>query len=364
MYILRIFPIQKNKILFISYYGKYYNDNPMMISRKLENRRDIDIVWAVNQGVKCPDTVRSVRMSSFRYLYELATAKVWVDNSRKYIWTKKRKEQYYIQTWHGNLGNKKIEGAAIENLPKDYILRAKSDAIMTDLMISGSSFFTDLIKKYFWYDGEIMECGTPRLDSFFQMSEETRSQTIDRLGLKNVQKVVLYAPTFRSNFETDCYKLDCERILETLEKKDGNRWAMLVRLHPNIAEKADCIHYSERIINATNYPDLYELIPIADILISDYSSLTFEAGLIDKPVFLFATDLEKYICERGFYIDIREQPYVLAESNDELVERIISFNKEKYMEKLLAFNANLGIKENGNAAEQIADRILKVIEKE
>ena len=76
-----------------------------------------------------------------------------------------------------------------------------------------------------------------------------------------------------------------------------------------------------------------------------------------KPVFLFTLDLDEYIRERGFYIDIREQPYILAQSNDELEEKIRTFSKDNYEKELTAFNQALGIKEYGNAAEKIADKI-------
>ena len=360
--IFRLFPIKKNKILFQSYYGESYNDNPMMISRELEGK-SLELVWAVAKPLDCPDGVRQVNTSSFRYIYDLATSKVWVDNCRKRDWVRKRKGQYYIQTWHGNLGNKRTEGAAIDTLTPEYIIRAKNDAGMTDLMISGSRFFSNLIRNYFWYNGEILECGTPRLDDFFCYDKEKESSVRKTLGISPQSRVALYAPTFRKNLGISCYKMDFERILEAYEKKTGEPWVMLVRLHPNVADKAGFIPYSSRIINATSYPDLYEIIPLTDAVISDYSSLTFEAGLLDKPVYLFALDLESYIQERGFYIDIRDQPYILAQSNDELVNSIMSFDRDKYINELRKFNDSLGIIEKGNASIQIAEKILEVIQR-
>lgn len=362
VYVFRVVPVKQNKVLFISYYGNYYNDNPMMISQQLEGNRAVDCVWALQDHAECPPHIRRVRIASLRYIYELATAKVWVDNCRKNIWTRKRKGQYYIQTWHGNLGNKRTEGAAEDTLSSDYILRAKHDAKMIDLMISGSDFFTNLIRKYFWYKGEILECGTPRLDSFFHTSEESLMQIREKLGIPSECRIVLYAPTFRADLQMNCYKMEFERVLQTLEEKTGDQWVMLVRLHPNVADKADYIQYSSRIINATLYPDLYDLIPLSDVVISDYSSLTFEAGLLMKPVFLFALDLDEYIHERGFYIDIREQPYILAQSNDELVEKIKAFSRGEYEDELNAFNQSLGIRENGDAAKKIVERIMSVIQ--
>ena len=359
LHFFQIFPIKNNKVLFQSYYGESYNDNPRMISEQLDVKK-YEVVWAAAKDIHCPQGVRQVNPSSLRYFFDIATAKVWVDNCRKRSWIRKRKKQYYIQTWHGNLGNKRTEKAAEEKLSPQYILRAKHDSEMIDLMISGSDFFTNLIRKYFWYSGEILECGTPRLDTFFHFNESQEQQIRKKLNIPSSCNIVLYAPTFRADHRTECYRMDFERVLDTFESKTGKHWVMLIRLHPNVAYKADFISYNERIINATYYPDLYDLIPISDVIISDYSSLTFEAGLLLKPVFLFVLDLKSYISERGFYIDIREQPYILCQSNDELEEKIVMFNRKKYEDDLKRFNNALGIKEQGTASIQIADRIKEI----
>lgn len=361
MFFFRLFPIQKKKVFFQSYFGKYYNDNPMMISQELEKANlGFTQVWLADGKIDCPKGIKTVTPHSVRYYYELATAKVWVDNCRKRGWVRKRKDQYYIQTWHGNLGNKRAEGAAIETLSKEYVKRSQKDAAMTDLMISGSTFFTNLIRQYFWYNGEILKCGTPRLDGFINFDQEKKNGIKNRMGIGIDKKVVLYAPTFRESLDTACYNMDFQRMLNAFEKKTGDSWVVLVRLHPNVTDKADFIQYSDRIINATGYPDLYELIPMVDVVISDYSSLTFEAGLLQKPVFLYTLDLEEYIRERGFYIDIHDQPYILAQNDNELEKVILEFDREAYLTELNRFNDALGIQENGTAAKQIVEKIIEV----
>lgn len=367
MKLLALLPIKSNKIFFLSYYGDYFNDNPRFISDQLNSKYgdSVDIVWGANPNIhskiEIPPYGRIVKLSTIKYLYELATSKIWVDNCRKPEWVSKRKEQYYIQTWHGNLGNKRVEKAAIENLSEKYIKNARKDAKNTSLMISGSDFFTGLIKNYFWYQGEILECGTPRLDKFLSTSEKDIVTTKQKLGISPETQCLLYAPTFRISGDTNCYKIDFEKIIEALESKTSQKWVFLIRLHPNVASKSNFLKYNEKIINVTAYPDLYELIPASEIIISDYSSLTFEAILLDKPVFLFAKDLDNYIKERGFYIDIHELPFILSQNNQELLEKIINFNEEKYLSNIHGFIKKLGIKENGNASEILAEKIMQII---
>ena len=361
MRLFRAFPIQQNKAVFISYSGRFYNDNPRCVSEELEKHDDVEIVWSVLDGVKCSPKVRTVSPFSVKYIYELATAKVWVDNARKRPWIRKRKGQYYIQTWHGNIGNKRAEKAAGDTLDKPYIKGAIHDAACTDLMLSGSKFFTDLCYEAFWYDGEVLECGTPRLDIFYHCTPEIIADVKGELGLSPDTKVVLYAPTFRQDLRIDCYDMDYTALLDTLQKKYGGDWVVAVRMHPNVPQDS-FIQFSDKIINATKYPDLYKLMLASEIIVSDYSSLTFEAGLIKKPVLLFATDVKEYIDERGFYWDMRELPFPLAETNDELIRLVRQFDRAQYEAGIDAFYSKLEIKESGKASKIVADRIYQVMQ--
>ena len=162
------------------------------------------------------------------------------------------------------------------------------------------------------------------------------------------------------NFE--CYNMDYERIIDVFEKKYNSSCIMLIRLHPNIAALSNKLNYNERIINASSYPDLYELIIASTAIISDYSSLSFEAGLLNKPVFLYAKDLDKYMENRGFLINPFDQPYILTQSEEELVSAIEDFDEGKYQHELAIFNNSLGIKESGMASKIIADKIMSVIQ--
>jgi CDP-glycerol glycerophosphotransferase len=297
------------------------------------------------------------------YYREMATAAVWVDNARKAADIVKRKDQYYIQTWHGMVALKQIEKDAQNSLSVGYLDDAKNDSKMADLILSGCGFFTKLCRRAFWYDGEILECGSPRLDVLFQLSEEKLRSVKAQLGIGEGKKVILYAPTFRANGNTGCYIQNYEQILSALKEKTGEDWVFAVRLHPNVANKAGFIAYSDRLINATVYPDLYELIPMADIVISDYSSLMFDSALIRKPVFLYATDIAEYTADRNFYFDIEKLPFPLARSSQELLENMLNCNEKEYLAAVDNFNESLDYYENGTASETVANKIMEVLSK-
>src|SRR5699024_357688 len=109
----RIFPVQKNKIIINNHHGKGYGDNAKYIVEiLLKNNRDLDIVWVLKDLTKemagLPQSIRTVRFRSLRHIYEMTTANIWLDNNRVCQYLFKRAGQYYIQTWHGGLGLKKI----------------------------------------------------------------------------------------------------------------------------------------------------------------------------------------------------------------------------------------------------------------
>jgi len=309
-----------------------------------------------------PQNVRFAQYNSLKYLWELATAAAWVDNSRKNPGIRKRDKQFYVQTWHGTAALKRIEKDAEDNLDEFYVAAAKNDSKLANVILSGCRFFTELCKKAFWFDGEILECGSPRSDALFNVSEDKKLEVKKRLNVPENKKIVLYAPTFRADENLECYNIDFLAALDALFEKTGDEWVFCIRLHPNISEKADFIKYSDKIINATNYPDLYELIPVCDLVISDYSSVMFDAGIINKDVILFVNDIDSYAAERNFYFDVRKLPFPVAENNQELLDVIKNFDNDKYLKELDYFNTEVvAFCENGTASRTVAERILKEI---
>ncbi len=364
MTVFRVFPVNRKKIVFCNYFGKGFGDNSKAIAEALlQKDPSLQLVWGVKQPFSdsLPQNIRAVEYNSLRYLWELSTAAAWVDNSRKNAGIVKRKKQFYVQTWHGTVALKRIEKDAEQSLDEFYIAGAKNDSMMADVILSGCTFFTHLCKKSFWYNGEILECGSPRSDALFNTNSDRQAKVRRALGIPEGKKVVLYAPTFRTDGNLKCYDMDFEAVLDALETKTGQQWVFCMRLHPNVSGKADFIHYSDRIFNGTDYPDLYEMIPAVDMVISDYSSVMFDAGLINKPVILFANDIEAYVSDRNFYFDLRKLPFPLAQSNGQMLTCIENFNEQDYSEKLKAFNKEIGFCENGTAAQTVAERILNEI---
>ncbi|EUJ35024.1 CDP-glycerol:poly(glycerophosphate)glycerophosphotransferase [Listeria weihenstephanensis FSL R9-0317] len=352
-------PIQKNKIVVSTHYGRGYGDSPKYIVAELLNQ-NFDIVWLVaeNQESTLPDGVRSVRFGSKQALQELATAKIWLDNCRQKYSPPKRGQQVYIQTWHSPLRLKKIEQDAENQLPVAYLDRAKRDAKKCNYMLAGSDFSRTMYQNSFWFDGEVLPTGTPRCDLLINEDTAVHGRVAQYFETKPTMKFALYAPTFRKDASLSVYLQKFSDVKQALETRFSGEWAILVRLHPNIAKLAGDMSYSEGVINATDYPDMQELLAAADLLITDYSSSMFDMAMAGKKTILYTPDAAEYIAnERAMYFDLQDLPFPIATSPETLLTQIHQFDATTYQYKLALFNQQIGSYEKGNAALTVANQI-------
>lgn len=362
-------PIKKNKIIMWSNSFKNYACNPRYLAEHLlKSEYNYDIVWVFNDLSKIPNNfpkdMRAVKYFSISYLYEIATAKIIVGNARtaSHYYMKKRKQQVYIQTWHSSLRLKMIEKDAEKELPHSYIQNAIEDSKKIDYVVSGCKFSSNIFHNSFWYDGKILEVGTPRIDFLLKNHEEIRKKIRDRIGIEYEAKVILYAPTFRKGNLQEVYNIDYERLVKQLEKKYGTKCYVLIKYHPNLQNEKILIRESKQIRNVTSYGDIQELIISCDMLITDYSSCMFDCAYIYKPCVLYMPDYETYTsCERQLYFDIEALPFLQARNLEELDKIIMEFSEDKYKDSVNDFLTQIGSFETGHSCEQIEDLIQRYI---
>lgn len=363
-YFFRLFPINNNKIVISSYLGKGYGDNAKYIVNELLKEDRLDIVWLVRgNNTTFPKKIRIVKYGSLASFYEMVTARIWIDNRRKPGYVRKRKGQYYINTWHASISLKKVEKDAGESLSKNYINAAKKDSKMCDLFLSGGDWETNLYQRAFWYSGEILKCGYPRQDILFNNDLCLWKQIKKKLEIAEETKILLYAPTFRKGFQdssinNDVYSLAWNRVLDSMKNRFGGSWIGLIRLHPNIASLSFQLNLPESVIDVSNYDDMQELMLVSDCMITDYSSSIMEFGLQGRPGFLFAVDMENYIKDRNTYFDLNQLPFPLGTDNDSLIMNITKFDAEKYEADLKSFYKNCGVYEGGKASTTVAKVVL------
>ncbi len=360
--IFRLFPVKKNKITISSFYGRGYGDNAKYIVEELlQSKKSFRIIWMVKNDEEkktLPAGVEACLIDTWEYVYHMMTAKVWIDNCRKFFIMLKRKKQLYIQTWHG-FALKRIEKDAEAALGKDYGKLAKRDSKNIDYILSCSRFMTGIYRNSFWYNGKILEIGAPRNDVLLCGSEDSKEKVRRCFGLENDRKIVLYAPTFRADREMSAYSVDYERIKLACEKRFGGAFVFVTRLHPNIAAQSQMLEWNAGVVNGSFYPDMQELMAASDIIITDYSSVMFDFSLTGKPCFQFATDIEEYKNDRNFYFELDKLPFTVASNNEELERDILKFDEENYKKRLDGFYEKIGMVRNGDASKKCAEIIIE-----
>lgn len=360
-YLNRRFPIQPKKAVFCNYNGKGFGCNPKYIALEMLKRdSDWDIVWVTKDvNSKYPEGIRTVEWDSKEAIYELATASVWVDNQRKLWYHRKRKKQFFVETWHGGAGPIKKIGAdnPANYNNKPYEHTSKHMDKIVDIMVSNGTMRSEIYRRAFLYTGKILECGAPRNDILVNNWQDFVKPVREYYDIPVDAKIVMYAPTYRKGRNTDQIQLEGKDIIDALSEKFGGTWYMLKRLHPTMTQKADELHYDERIINASDYDDMQELLAASDVLISDYSSVISEFSIMNKPIFLYAEDVAGYGDERDFYIDYFKLPYSVATDEDELKKNIASFEEKDYVDRLDNYRQVIGTKETGVAAKTVVDEI-------
>lgn len=355
-----LFPIAKRKIIFANFYGKGMGGSPKYIAEEiLRQGLDYDLVWLTeNTNDSFPHGIRPVKMFSLRGRYELATAAVIVNNVKHKLPFKKRKKQYYIQTWHGDFALKFIEKEVEDKLNPLYVEESKADSKETDLILSGSRQFTNIAKKAFWYDGEIFECGVPCNDPFFTPSETARRAICGMLKIPENARIALYAPTFRDGKNKDFELPNFETIVDNLTTVTGQPWVLLVRFHPLDQERLAKVTFSERILNGSGYPDPQDITKASDLLITDYSSIMYDFALQRKPVILFAPDVDNYQQTRGLRDIFWDVPFPLAQTQCNLPGAITAAFAPTYIGRLESFLKDRVCSfDDGHASERVVERI-------
>ena len=354
-----LIPVNKNRFLFFSMAGNSYGDSVKSISDYVEEHHDgAEIVWAFSKyyckTVNCSH--KKVVYGSFRYYYYVITSKYYVTNCFAQLMAIKRSGQVMLQTWHGT-ALKRIgydaesgEHSFFVKLirPNTKIAAAKN----TDIFLSGSQFMSGVYRSAFKYPNEIYETGTPRNDIFFQDRPDIRRKVRKALSIDDDSKLIFYTPTFRQGGTFEYYDIDLNSVKSYYQETTGEKYSVLVRLHPGMVAKSDDFEkfFGGNVINATLYPDIQELLYVTDILITDYSSTMFDFMYSYKPVIMYVPDRETY--NRGFYFDIDKLPFIIVGNNGELGKVLQKFDMDDYRKKVSDFLKEIGSYETGHATEK------------
>lgn len=244
---------------------------------------------------------------------------------------RKHRDSTWVQLWHGT----PIKRMLFDSHEPQIISRRKHhktakyrDIQNWDYLVVDSEAAAEKFEAAFLFDRDRMIfSGYPRVKYLLEHEGDiqVRDAILSRLGISDVEdrKIVLYAPTWRDyNYGTQQGQADYGYVIEPAElaARLGEEWLVLFHDHSYISSRINGDDDRFRDVSAF---EIQELLLVADVLISDYSSVVFDALAIDRQVVLYASDLSKFEASRGVYTDVWADLADLAASDiDDLVVRI------------------------------------------
>lgn len=365
-------PIQKNLVLFESFLGRGYSDNPKALYQTLKRQRpELTLVWifakepTADVKASCPNWVLR---NSPKYYYYMARARYWIFNTRHPLSLKKRRATTYLQTWHGtplkrlglDMEEVHMAGTTTEQYKKNFYQQAQE----WDYLLSPNTYSSEIFKRAFGFSGTLLESGYPRNDLLYAPDRNQQTETLKRkLDVPPNKKVILYAPTWRDDeFVTKGqYRFNLQLDLQQMQERLGQDYIVLLRMHYLIAEHLDLDAYAGFAYDVSSYGDIAELYLISDLLITDYSSVFFDFAHLNRPMLFFTYDLEKYASVlRGFYFDFEAVvPGPLLTESNQVIDYIedIEAQSKQYADKYKVFQEQFCGLDDGKASQRVIETL-------
>lgn len=362
-------PMKDDLVFLESFLGKSYSDSPKYIYEyMIKNSLNYKYVWSFREKKNIPGPAKTVKRFSLRYFYYLARAKYWISNSRLPKYLDKREGNIYLQTWHGTplkmlVFDMKDIYSADPNYKRNFYMQSRR----WDYLISANQYSTEIFKRAFLFEKEMLEYGYPRNDILYQKNnKEDILEYKKKLNLPLDKKVILYAPTWRDDefYGAGRYKFSLKLDLDKMKENFEKDYVILLRMHYFIADSLDLEPYHGFAYDFSNYDDIAELYLVSDILITDYSSVFFDYANLKRPILFFAYDLEKYRDKlRGFYLDIENDvPGPILKTTEEVVSAIRNIDKVKksYERKYESFYNKFCSWDDGRASERTVKKVFGI----
>lgn len=351
-YLSKLLPLKKDLVVFCDSKSLDENENLLFLYKEscLNNKLDVRYLQKFNEGI----------FQNYKKYYLLSRAQVIiVDNYFYPLYSKKiRKKQFYIQVWHAAGAYKKFGHSALtswESKSEQFETRAHRQYTH---IIASSKEVGDIYSAAFMTSRDkIQTIGFPRTDKFF--SEEHKRKIKKKFFLKYPclinKKIIIYAPTFRghdNNRKKAIKDINWKKV--NLDKES----VVITKYHPLVKE-VPLKTNNKQVINANEDVDFstLDLVIVADILITDYSSIIFDYSLLEKPLITYISDLTSYENERGLYYPMSTYTYDLVASNENELSNCISKGLEpnRHRESLDDFREKFMSSCDGDAGKKFQD---------
>ena len=251
-------------------------------------------------------------LASVRAGYHLASARVFIvdDYFLPIYAVNPRAGTTRIQVWHASGALKKFGYSVLDKgfgQTEDDVAQLPIHTNYDYCLVSSMRFapayaeaFRQPLERFH------ASTGIPRTDQLFG-ERRARAEAAVRAAYPGIdgKRTVLYAPTFRGDSALVA-RQPVELDLRELRAAIGDDHVLLLRQHPFVRRSTVLgPELAGFVIDASDHPDIHDLMLVSDVLVTDYSSAIYEYSILGRPMAFFAPDLEAYEGERGFYFDYR-----------------------------------------------------------
>lgn len=297
----RVLPVRRRQVLVLSDSRSDLSGNLAFIVDELRAKHpELTVRTVLKPRIKAKralgDALRLPRL--------IATSKfIVVDDFYPYIYRLTlRPGVHLIQAWHAAGAFKRV-GYSRLGLPGGPSALSRAHRGYTDAIVSSERIRGDYAEA-FWMPVEgVHALGVPRTDVFFDEAHgaASRASIRARYGIRDDQRVVLFAPTFRGGGQNSAYYDPAFVDWDALAAGLGDDAVMLVKMHPFVLDVPDVFDAHPQFIDVSDEREINELLFAADVLVTDYSSVIFEFALLRRPIVFHVPDLEDYRGSRDFY---------------------------------------------------------------
>ncbi len=317
---MKVLPV-KDKIVFISRQYNCESADFRLLREALQNNKPevtcVVLTKMIGSGLKAKICYS---LHILRQMYHLSTARIAILDTYciPACILKHRKTLTIIQMWHASGALKKFGYSVIgkkEGSDQKIALLMDMHKNYTYVSVSSKACIPFFAEAFNTSEKCMKVLPHPGLDRLRDISSRKRtvSSIYSKYPLLNSHKEkILYAPTFRKNEDMR------PAINALIDAIDLEKYDLIIKLHPLTQ-----IQISNSNIWELKEFDTIEVLPISDYIITDYSSIIFEAAFLKKPLFFYAYDLKEYLEERDFYFNYeKEVPGVVARNPHEIIEAI------------------------------------------
>ena len=288
-----------------------------------------------------------------KQMYHIATSKVVILDTYCIVISllKHRRNLQIIQIWHSMGSMKKFGYTTLdteEGVPSKTAHLLHMHEHYTCVLASSPAYSKDLAAGFNCDENIIKIMPLPRTDLLRSANyrKKKRAEIIAAYPALKDKKIILYCPTFRK-CEDEMQKA-VERLADAL---DEHNEVLVFNPHPLSKITIDCPH----VLRGTRFSS-FDMLFAADMVMSDYSCIVYEAAFMGIPVYFYNFDMDKYIHERGLAIDYYKE--IPGPSSSDAKQLIHEIHTQPYdMERLKEFSDKY-IKYNGHAGKDIANYIL------